>query len=88
MVEEFLDKVCDQIISETIIDTDYIYTPFYPPLFIYLFSYHPSFHQSPFQKHCKDVYSLNEEEIVYVWKKYRENVETLIYKFIDNKVLI
>ena len=81
---KFLDKVCDQIISETRIIDDKIYTPSYPSyLFPYLFppfslSFFFSFSLPSFSSHCKDVYSLNKEETEYVWGKYKEGITTLI----------
>ena len=81
---KFLDKVCDQIISETRIIDDKIYTPSYPS---YLFPFSPlpfslsfffSFSLPSFSSHCKDVYSLNKEETEYVWGKYKKGLTTLI----------
>ena len=65
----FLDKVCDHIVSETKINGDILLLPFLCPhssvpfylLFTYFFI---------FTIHCKEVYSLNSEEIEYVWDKY------------------
>ena len=82
MNNKFLDKVCDQIISETRIIDDKVYTPF--PFSSYLpFLSTSSFFSQPssflFSNHCKDVYSLkNEQEIDYVWVKYKEGLTTLI----------
>jgi hypothetical protein len=80
---KFLDKVCDQIISETRIIDDKIYTPssslflsFFPPPFSLSFFF--SFSLPSFSSHCKDVYSLNKEETEYVWGKYKEGLTTLI----------
>lgn len=84
MNNKFLDKVIDQILSETIIIDDKIYTPFF--IFLPLFSpsrFFFSLYTSPplFSSHCKDVYSLkNEQEIDYVWNEYRKEVTTLIDK--------
>ena len=63
--KEFLDKVCDQIISETRIIDDKVYFSF----------------SSLFSSHCKEVYSLkNEQEIEYVWEKYKKEVTTIMDK--------
>ena len=90
MNNKFLDKVVDQIISETRVIDDKVYTPFSPfpsfcPLlpslcFISPFSSSVSALRvlSSFISHCKDVYSLNEQEIDYVWWKYKEGITTLI----------
>ena len=87
MDKRFLNKVCDQIVSETIIDYDKetIRTPFpliNPNAFArYLFTpISPIFdrHDSPFVsfvKHCRDVYGLNNDEIVYVWVKWRDTIK-------------
>ena len=79
MNEEFLNKVCDQIISETRIIDNKVYTPFYPsPLFLLLlipsnkFSSHHLL--CPFSFHCKEVYTLNEQETDYVWTNYKKEL--------------
>ena len=95
---KFLDKVVNQIVSETMIDdyTYYMYTPFTIVPFLSISSSQslPSSF-NPFIKHCKDVYGLNEQEIEYVWKRYREIVLDMIKskeninesKDIDNRFL-
>jgi hypothetical protein len=84
MNNKFLDKVIEQIISETRIIDGKVYTPspFSPS---YSLTYHTpsSFFSQPssflFSNHCKDVYSLkNEQEIDYVWGKYKEGITTLM----------
>tara|TARA_R110002074_G_scaffold58602_1_gene143397 strand:+ start:34 stop:294 length:261 start_codon:yes stop_codon:yes gene_type:complete len=75
MNKKFLDKVVDQIVSETRIDynelSPTLYTPFpYPPLIISFSTFPPRFLFSSFTNHCRDVYGLNDGEIIYVWKKY------------------
>ena len=78
MNNKFLDKVCDQIISETRVIDDLLHTPFSSSL--------PHFFSSPslplvlFSSHCKEVYSLNEQETVYVWKEYKEGITALMEK--------
>ena len=82
MDKRFLDKVIDQIVSETTIDYDEerFLPPFSIPSPIVPF---PSFPISSltvpfllfspypsFTIHCRDVYGLNKEEIGYVWKEY------------------
>ena len=75
---KFLDKVVDQILSETRIDDDKLYTPF-SSFFFYLLSF-PSL-QYPFYSHCKNVYSIkDEQETEYVWNRYMEGIRTLIDK--------
>ena len=75
MNNKFLNKVCDQIISETRVNNDVIYPPFPLSFLPSLLSRTPS---SLFSSHCKDVYSLNKEETEYVWVKYKEGITTLI----------
>ena len=85
MDKRFLDKVIDQIVSETEIDygRKVIETPFplsyfishhfysFPSrLFLFLSFLSSSF--SSFLKHCKEVYGLNEQEIEYVWEEYKQ----------------
>jgi len=79
---KFLDKVIEQIISETRVIDDKVYTPFF--LSYHLSPHHlfPSFFPSStsFPSHCKDVYSLNKEETEYVWGKYKKGLTALINK--------
>ena len=79
MDKKFLHKVIDQIVSETRIDynelSPTLYTPFpYPPLIISFSTFPPRFLFSSFTNHCKDVYGLNDGEIIYVWKKYVNSI--------------
>ena len=76
---KFLDKVCDQILSETRVIDDKVYTLFFP--FPLSFSFFVSFLSSTsFPSHCKDVYSLNDKETEYVWNKYKEGIVLLMEK--------
>ena len=80
MNNKFLDKVCSQILSETRIIGGKIHTPFSPPTISPSFFFsRPSFSPS-LSKHCKEVYSLNEQEIKYVWVKYKEGLIALMDK--------
>ena len=78
---KFLDKVVDQIVSETTIDYDrkVIGTPLH---FIPFDFFSPSFTSSIypliFSKHCRDVYGLNKQEIEYVWEEYRNIIKDKI----------
>mgnify|MGYP003631281309 CR=1 FL=1 len=77
MNNKFLNKVIEQIISETRIIDNKLHTPFplfslFPPLS----SYTPPFIY--FSSHCKEVYGLNEQEIDYVWNEYKKGVTTLM----------
>jgi hypothetical protein len=84
---KFLDKVIDQLVSETRIDYDrgVIESPFFSPfsrfsLLLPSFFHLPSsplsslFFLPSFVDHCRDVYGLNLEETEYVWKEYRETI--------------
>ena len=77
---KFLDKVLDQIVSETEMDyeKERAYTPFFSFISTSFFSL--SSYRSPFTKHCKEVYGLNIQEIQYVWNNYRE----IFYKLRNN----
>jgi hypothetical protein len=70
---KFLHKVVDQLVYETTIDyeNDRIFTPLSSPSI-------SSFSPSSFLKHCKEVYGLNEQEIEYVWKEYRDIINDKI----------
>ena len=77
MDKKFLEKVLDQIVSETRIDysMEEIQFPFYPsPFFspLHLFSTSLSVFITPFSfsNHCREVYGLNEQETKYVWEEY------------------
>ena len=77
MDKRFLDKVIDQIVSETKIDyrgRGKIFTPFLPSF--YPLSFYS--HRSNFFKHCRDVYGLNDDEIEYVWKEYKQIIKDKI----------
>ena len=80
MDNNYLDKVLDQIVRETIIDHDeeMLYTPF--SYLSFLPSSHLSFLFPPhyFSHHCKNIYGLNEDEVKYVWKKYKEIIKDKI----------
>ena len=87
MDKKFLNRVLDQIVSETTIDYDKetIRTPFpliSPNAFArYLFTPRsPIFWVQPspfisFVSHCRDVYGLNDDEIDYVWVKWRDTIK-------------
>jgi len=78
MNKKYLDKVVDQLVSETRIESNGFYTPFSsPPSSPYLSSsllLLPIF----FSDHCRDIYGLNNEEINYVWEQYKNIIEDKI----------
>ena len=82
---KFLNKVIDQLVRETEIDKNrgVIESPFFSLILVSSFLHLPSFRSSlllpsftflSFSDHCKDVYGLNDDEIEYVWKEYRETI--------------
>jgi hypothetical protein len=78
---KFLNKVVDQIVSETRIDYDMeeIQFPFSPPSLSFLLSlFSFLFSPSLFSNHCKDIYGLNGDEIEYVWKEYKQIIKDKI----------
>lgn len=74
MNNKFLDKVCDQILSETSIIDDKLHTPFFSRPLLFL----RPFVCLAFFSHCKDVYSLNDKETDYVWEKYKKGLTALM----------
>jgi len=81
MDKKFLHRVLDQIVSETTIDYDErtIFLPFsFSPFSYSCYSLQLLLLFSPFSKHCKNIYGLNEDEINYVWDKYREIIKDKI----------
>ena len=77
MDKRFLDKVLDQIVSETRIDYEWgeIQIPFSDlsidiphSLLLHHLDFHPFLFL--FSDHCKNVYGLNKEETEYVWEEY------------------
>ena len=90
MNKEFLNKVLYQILSETRINNDKIYTPFldfllsWPILPCSRSYFHNPSPSYSFSCHCKEVYSLKNDEVEYIWDKYKEEITTLI----DDKELI
>ena len=75
MDKRFLNKVVDQIVSETRIDYDRerVNVPFLLPFF-FLSSSSPL----SFFEHCESVYGLNYDETEYVWKEYKEIIKDKI----------
>jgi len=85
--KEFLNRVVGRLVKETRVDftkgMDFtkgrVYTPY---LLLYLFllpttSPIPRHHSLPsppllFYEHCENLYALNNEEIDYVWKEYKD----------------
>ena len=83
MDKKFLNKVVDQLVNETRIDYNErrIYFPsFSSPLSLFLsliLSPSRSFISSSFTKHCKNVYGLTDDEVNYVWVKWRDMIKDI-----------
>ena len=91
MDKRFLNKVTEQIISETRIDYEYmggrISIPIFPTYFPHPFCISFSFFLKSFSnyfphfsRHCEGVYGLNEQEIDYVWDQFRQIIKDKIKK--------
>jgi hypothetical protein len=70
MNEKFLNKVLNQIVSETKIDSEGRVITTFAPSYLPLLSLFPSFFLY-FYDHCRDIYGLTEDEIHYLWEKYK-----------------
>ena len=81
MDNKFLDKVLEQIVSETRIDfniTQDNWISIFTPMVNYpIFSFHPTenpfkrvFHYPMFKRHCKEVYGLNDIETEHLFSSY------------------
>ena len=73
--KEYVDKVVDRIVSETIIDynegrIDSPFTVFYHSDII-----RQNESTYYFAIHCRDVYGLDDDEVEYVWDKYKTIIE-------------
>jgi len=89
---KFLNRVVDQLVSETNIDIgldsdriDYyrIYGPFVGDKYRWL-PYHymenPNFEDiNNFEYHCKGVYGISEEESEYVWDEWRKIIRNKVF---------
>ena len=78
---KFLDKVLDHIVRETRIDYNErtIFLPFsFSPFSYSCYSLQLLLLFSPFSKHCKNIYGLNEDEINYVWNEYKKIIKDKI----------
>ena len=79
MDKRFLDKVVDQIVSETIVDIDDDKVTYPVKLSIQVFYETPFLFQisHEFIRHCEEVYGLNPDEIKYVWREYKSTLKRL-----------
>ena len=72
--KRYLDKVLEHLVRSTKIDyeDEKLFTPFLSPS---LPSSSPPFTFPPlpfFSHHCKNTYGLTDDEILYVWKEYKD----------------
>tara|TARA_R110000803_G_scaffold185378_1_gene247755 strand:- start:457 stop:714 length:258 start_codon:yes stop_codon:yes gene_type:complete len=81
MDNKFLNKVIDQIVSETRIDYDKerVNVPFHT----IAIGFHSDIgfslsHRFFFDKHCDSVYGLNDDETDYVWEEYKKIIKDKI----------
>ena len=78
MDKKYLNKVVDRIVSETIIDynkgrIDSPFTVFYHSDII-----RQNESTYYFATHCRDVYGLDDDEVEYVWDKYKQIIKDKI----------
>jgi hypothetical protein len=78
MNKEFLNRVVGHIVKETRMDyvQKLITPPFFSTSFLPFLFFHFSY--SSFTLHCKEIYSLNEQEIRYVYEEYRNTIKDKI----------
>ena len=85
MNKKFLNKVTDQLVSETEVDSEKeeIHFQFLPLDEIYgINSFHIPYFDlvtiyTQFLNHCRDVYGLNDDEIDYVWDEYENTIKSM-----------
>ena len=80
MDKEYLNKVVDQIVNETMVngETERIKAPFRHLSYSFILHFQLSSFSarktsvllSSFSKHCEEVYGLDKDEVGYVWDKY------------------
>ena len=81
MDKKFLNKVVNQIVSETEIDYGMgeIQFPFsFNTSSLLAFTIDSFISRQIFSFHCKNVYGLNDDEIVYVWEEYKQIIKDKI----------
>jgi len=80
--DNYLDKVVNQLVDETRIESNGFYTSFLPPSLPYFplssLSSPLSLFLSFFSSHCEKIYGLTDEEIQYVWSIYRNIIKDKI----------
>lgn len=90
MNTKFLDKVVDQILSETkfnfkdnIMDTPYQTSSHIPMNYLII----PYICHSDFSNHCRGIYSVGKEEMVYIIKEYKKKLYLKMRKESPKKYL-
>jgi hypothetical protein len=79
MDKKFLNKVVDQLVSESVVDFEKDRVTYPVELSINIF-YETPFASygisSQFVRHCEEVYGLKPDEIKYVWREYKNNMKS------------
>ncbi len=86
MNKKFLNRVIKQVTSETRMDftRGRVYTPFLFSPFSYSYLFFSAYLPPPsspfplFSEHCENVYGLNNGEMDYVWKEYKDIIKDKI----------
>ena len=95
MNNKFLNKVVSQILSETKLnyEVETVAPPFLPtslfgfsffnfsPFSIHNINSNPISFSFSFKTHCKEIYSLNDDEIGHVWTEFYNGIKGIL----DNK---
>ena len=73
----YLDKVINRLVNKTRLDYDEkrIYTPFNDIPFINIYA---QYFILDFYEHCEHIYGLDDDEMRYVYKQYREIIKDKI----------
>jgi hypothetical protein len=70
--KDYLNKVVEQLVSETTIEGRVVWVPYSSSTIF------PSLLPYAFDRHCRNVYGLTEEEVKYVWKQYTDIINSRI----------
>ena len=81
----YLDKVVNQIVDETIVNGGEIVAPFTSrsPPFLASLSFSSFLFSELFEKYCIGIYGLTKEEVKYVWDEYKQIIKDII---IDSRI--
>jgi hypothetical protein len=77
--QQYLDKVIKFIVVDTILDYEQKMIRFPFLTLRHAFPIRLSLRRVPsFEKYCKDIYGLTEEEVKYVWEQYKDIIKDKI----------